>query len=144
VLEKQNRDIHALVPNGALQPCDFFNGNVVLIPRAIREAIGGLDPFFHHGLGDFDYGLRARKYGIVSLIAPQSIAYCEKGQILQQWKDPAIPFRKRLKSFWAPTGPDVWRCCVFEARHRGLVLALYHLASIHWTLLAPPSREENP
>ena len=142
IMKKRNQDIRALVPNGDFQPCDFFNGNTVLVPRSVHEALGGLDPFFHHGIGDFDFGLRARKCGIPSLVTPEAVAYCEKSSALPRWRDPMISFRERWRHFRAPAGPDAWRCCVFEARHRGWMLAIYHLISIHWNLFLCPPRQE--
>ena len=54
-----------LVPlNGKLQKCETFNGNIVLIPHYVHELIGFNDPYFHHSLGDLDYGMRANKAGI--------------------------------------------------------------------------------
>ena len=53
-------------PNGSLQICQHFNGNVVLIPRYVYQRIGNLDYTYSHALGDFDYGLRAEKLGIKS------------------------------------------------------------------------------
>src|SRR5690606_28526490 len=46
-------------PSESYQPCSFFNGNIVFIPNTVYKIVGMNDPFFHHSLGDFDYGLRA-------------------------------------------------------------------------------------
>jgi GT2 family glycosyltransferase len=50
--------------------CDTISGNCVLIPRSIVQALGNLNPYFSHFLGDLDYGLRARKCGYPLWIAP--------------------------------------------------------------------------
>ena len=57
-----------LKPNENIQNCDYFNGNIVLIPKSVYNVIGHNDPFFHHSLGDLDYGLRANKKNIKSFI----------------------------------------------------------------------------
>lgn len=43
--------------------CDTFNGNCVLIPKNIALQVGNLSADSTHGIGDFDYGLRAKKWG---------------------------------------------------------------------------------
>lgn len=67
-----------LKPNGEIQRCDYFNGNVVLVPSHVFKQIGFLDPIFHHGQGDFDYGLRAKKTGIISFVSSCNVGTCEQ------------------------------------------------------------------
>lgn len=59
--------------------CDTFNGNFVIVPGWFMRKIGGLDPKFHHGLGDIDLGLVARQHGIQSVLIQGPVGYCEKG-----------------------------------------------------------------
>src|SRR5690606_30533818 len=47
-----------IVPGVKPRLAHFFNGNIVLIPKVVYEVVGMNDPYFHHSLGDFDYGLR--------------------------------------------------------------------------------------
>ena len=35
------------------------------------------DPLFHHALGDFDYGLRASKFGVSSVVVPGVLGECD-------------------------------------------------------------------
>jgi GT2 family glycosyltransferase len=60
--------------------CATFNGNCVLIPCRVAEAVGSLDPTFRHYIGDIDYGLRARESGFQSWVAPGFVATCEVGR----------------------------------------------------------------
>jgi len=57
---------------------DTMNGNCVLIPKAIVEEIGLLDPTFVHYKGDMDYGLRARKAEGTIWVAPGIIGTCKR------------------------------------------------------------------
>ena len=50
-----------LKPNGQKQCCDFANGNILLVPKFVYKKVGTNDPVYHHSMGDFDYGARARK-----------------------------------------------------------------------------------
>ncbi len=67
----------AIPPTGALTPVDTFNGNIVLVPRAVVERIGINDPTFHHNLGDMDYGLRASRAGIPVRLLPGTLGLCD-------------------------------------------------------------------
>lgn len=56
--------------------CDTLHGNCVLIPRAVANLVGNLNPAFTHNLGDFDYGLRARRKGCSVWMAPGYLGTC--------------------------------------------------------------------
>lgn len=56
---------------------DTFNGNIVLVPRAVVDLIGINDPAYHHNLGDMDYGLRANRAGIPVVLGPGTFGRCE-------------------------------------------------------------------
>jgi GT2 family glycosyltransferase len=58
--------------------CETMNGNCVLIPRAVASVVGNLDSAYTHGMGDYDYGLRARRYGLAVWMAPGTIATCAR------------------------------------------------------------------
>jgi GT2 family glycosyltransferase len=65
-------------PTDSIQHVDTVNGNCVLIPRSIVAAIGVNDPAFTHGIGDFDYGLRANSAGFAIAVAPGTVGTCER------------------------------------------------------------------
>ena len=52
-----------ILPNGKMQQCDSFNGNLVLIPRSVVEAVGLLDGRYKHYFGDKDYGFNVYDRG---------------------------------------------------------------------------------
>lgn len=89
--------------DGEIQECDFFNGNIVLVPNSVVEKVGILDPYFHHSFGDFEYGKRARKNGIKSyVIGP--IGTCDRNSPYVKWMNPEISVFKRIKILYSPLG----------------------------------------
>lgn len=86
------------------QDADTFNANCVLVPAACVERIGTLDPAFTHAMGDFDYGLRARKAGVRVVVAPGVIGACPRNDMRGSWRDSSLPVRKRLRQLNSPKG----------------------------------------
>lgn len=126
-----------LIPSGQMQPCHHFNGNIVLVPRFVFHAIGNLDPGYTHALGDFDYGLRARKAGIETYQTPDFIGTCEQHATLPKWCNPEYPLKTRLKHFRGPLGGHPREQFRFEKRHYGVAKACFHYLTIHLRVLIP-------
>lgn len=127
-----------LVPNGGLQECNHINGNCVLIPKAVFNLLGNLDPIFHHALGDFDYGLRARKQGIKLLLTSDFVGTCETHSTIPQWRSTSVNILKRFKFLYSPTsGCHPPQYFVFDKRHNGLGIAVLHFISIHLRAVMP-------
>lgn len=105
-------------PTGTLQQIDLLNGNFVLIPKIVFNQIGKFDSFFHHGMGDFDYGLRAKKKGFNSFITPEYAGYCERHDDDKlACYDAEVSLIKRLKFLYSPKGPNPWVNSLFFVRH---------------------------
>jgi GT2 family glycosyltransferase len=132
------KEINRIPPTHDFQVCDYFNGNCVLIPRAIFEQVGNLDLNFHHALGDFDYGLRARKLGFKAYITPHFIGTCESHRILPKWCSPSEPIFNRFKQLYSPASgcrpPEYF---LFDSKHFGFISAILHFFSIHLRALYP-------
>ena len=126
-----------LKPNGKWQTCDYFNGNIVLIPRYVFERIGTNDAAFHHALGDHDYGLRAKREKIELYLAPQVLGYCETHEKLPKWCNKEIRFRDRIVELYKPLGNNPFEFFVFDNRHNGLLKAIKHFISIHLRAFSP-------
>ena len=105
-----------LAPQKQAQACDYFNGNMVLIPNAVYKIVGTHDPVFHHALGDFDYGLRAAKLGVQSFVAPGFLGKCDVHTSLPTWCNPKKTFKQRWKAFRSPLGNNPEEFFVFEKR----------------------------
>lgn len=126
-----------LSPSGKIQQCEYFNGNVVLISNEVVKRVGLLDPIFHHGQGDFDYGLRANKLGVKSYVSSHFTGVCEKHHELPQWCNPRYSFVERWKSFNSPLGGRPKSTLIFQKRYVGLATALFHYFTIHIRLVIP-------
>lgn len=95
----------ARVPQAdAPQEVDTFNANCVLIPRSVYERLGTLDTTFHHSMGDFDYGLRARSAGIKVVVAPGTVGTCSRNNAIGTWRDRKLPLADRLRLLNSPKG----------------------------------------
>lgn len=69
----------ALMPvSDQVQFADTFNGNLVLIPARVRQAVGPIDGSFPHAYADDDYGLRATELGIPIVQAPNTLGTCAR------------------------------------------------------------------
>jgi len=130
-------DKKRIIANGIVQACDYFNGNLVLIPKSVYDKVGYLDNIYRHGKGDFDYGLRARYKGIKSYVTSKSVGFCDRHSELPVWCNEEFSLLDRIKNMYSPLGIDPLRTFVFEKRHFGFIKASYHLFTIHMRVLFP-------
>lgn len=127
-----------LVPNNILQEAYTFNGNCVLIPRFVFNKIGILDKKFPHAIGDFEYGLRVRKYKLKTYIAKEYVGSCEGYKKLPLWCSPNFTLVQRLKNLYSPLGNShPYYYFIFENSYYGLLHACKHFLTIHLRLLFP-------
>lgn len=121
---------YKLVPPGhSPQKVQTMNGNCVLIPIHAAMEIGNLDHSYTHGMGDFDYSYRARKFGIGTWICSGYIGNCKRNSIIGTWKDKNLSFKERWKKLKSPKGlpPNEWR--VFTQRYGGLLWPVFWIAT---------------
>jgi len=117
--------------------CNYFNGNIVLIPREVYQKAGTNNPVFRHALGDFDYGLRASALGIESFVSPGISGQCDEHDKLAAWCNPNQPFKKRWKSFRSPAGQNPEEFFIFGKRHYGLYQACFHYFTNYLRVFCP-------
>ena len=108
-----------VIPNGELQECKYINGNVVLVSKEVFGKLGNLSPEFTHTMGDYDYGLRAGKKGILCYTTKDYIAFCEKNSGIPDWCNPQIPIAKRLQLLNSPKGLNLKEYIVFRKKFWG-------------------------
>ena len=125
------------VPNGSLLKVEFFNGNIVLVPREVFNALGNLDPYFSHSKGDFDYGLREKKAGIEMYQAGRYLGECDLHPKIDKWCDPAIPFHERWIAMKRPTGMPPKEIYHLNLRHKGLTSAVIHFLTVYIRCIFP-------
>ena len=112
--------------DGTLVRVDYFNGNIVLVPRTVYQKLGNLDYYFTHSFGDFDYGRRAKKAGFEIFQVGEFLGECDKHPTLDKWCNPEVPILQRWKMLWRPNGMPPHEVFHFEKRHLSLPTASFH------------------
>ena len=120
--------------------CAFFNGNLVLVPRHVYRKIGALDSFYFHVFGDFDYGVRAAKAGITSVVAPGILAKCDRNAGIPAWRDASFSLRERYAAITSPKGRPFKEQFVYDLRSEGILKALTHFVTLNLRVLFPKRR----
>jgi GT2 family glycosyltransferase len=108
-----------VVPNGVLQKCKYINGNAVLVPNKIYQKLGNLSPDYTHGMGDYDYGLRAINAGLYCYTTKTFIAVCDVNEEIQGWCNPNVSLKKRWQQFKSPIGLNINEYIVFRKKFWG-------------------------
>lgn len=84
-----------LGPESASVNCSTFNANCAIIPHDIFMQVG-IDPFYKHSIGDFDYGLQISRLGYHIYIFKKYVGECNDNSLLKTWQDPALPRMERI------------------------------------------------
>jgi GT2 family glycosyltransferase len=124
--------------SGAVEAIATFNGNVVLVPRAIYQCVGPVDGRYQHAFGDIDYGYRVSAHGFGSLLAAGPVGYCDRNSEAGTWRDTSLAVGRRVSQLFARKGLPVRSHARFLRRHGGrywpFLLAASYLMSI-WKIL---------
>lgn len=113
-----------VMPREEPVPVETMNGNCVLVPQAVAQVVGNLDPLFTHGMGDFDYGLRARKLGFEIYLAPGYYGYCQ----INPPEDKELSLNARWEKLLSPLGLPPFEWAGFARRYAGPFWFLYFLS----------------
>lgn len=132
-----------IIPPDATIPvgCDIFNGNLVLVPRYVYRRLGTMDPVYSHGFGDYDYGVRAWKAGIDSVIAPGILAVCDRNRGLPQWRDASYSLKERYRFLMQPKGRPFREQFIYDLRSEGCIRAVAHFITLNLRVLFPLRRQ---
>lgn len=125
-----------LPPSDRPRESETLNGNCVLIPETVAAKVGNLDNRFVHSLGDFDYGLRARRLGCSVWVAPGYIGSCSRNPFRDSWKDTNLPAIERWRQATGVKGALYPREWTYFARQYGGGLWLVYWLSPYVRLLA--------
>lgn len=79
------------------EPCDTYDGRVILVPRAVYDLVGDPDKVFRHRMGDYDHGCRARRAGVTAFVAPGHAGECVGGPGVPGSREPGIGVREALR-----------------------------------------------
>lgn len=105
--------------SGAFEPCDTFNANAVLIPRAVYLEQGVFHSAYTHGMGDFDYGYQASRRGIRILQSQRALGTCHQNGMNGTWRDRSLPRSRRWKILSDPKGLPFMEWMTFNRRNGG-------------------------
>lgn len=100
--------------------CDTMNGNVVLLPKIIVDAVGLIDPVFIHQFGDIDYGYRAIKAGFQIRATCYPVGTCHWEQRERPWRRSGLSLLDRWRLLNRPLGLPPRPFLTFMMRHGGL------------------------
>ncbi|MCX4334958.1 MAG: glycosyltransferase family 2 protein [Bacteroidales bacterium] len=111
--------------------CDIFNGNIVLVPKYVFEKLGTMDARYSHSFGDYDYGIRALKAGITSVVSPGILAECDRNPSLPKWRDASFSVKERYRSLMSPKGRPFREQFLYDARSSNVFNAVAHFVSLN-------------
>lgn len=106
--------------------CETFNANCVLIPHQIFKNLPNIDIHYTHSMGDYDYGLEAKKRGILITVSNFFVGICNDNPLDGSWRDVNLPRRERLKRKESPKGLPRREWFYFINKHYGLFSACLH------------------
>ena len=121
--------------------CDIFNGNLVLVPRHVFKKLGTMDQVFSHSFGDYDYGVRAEKSGITSVVAPGILASCDRNPGLPAWRDASFSLKQRYAALMSPKGRPLKEQFIYDLRSAGVIRAALHFITLNMRVLFPVRRK---
>ena len=113
-------------PSLALQECDSFNGNCVLLPSEVFFKVGNVDPLYRHSMSDFDYGMEMKRQGICIYNSEKHVGACVDNDITGSWRDTKLSRKERLQKKESPKGLPRKDWFHFIRKNYGLISAVYH------------------
>jgi GT2 family glycosyltransferase len=139
-IERPPLRLKPIGPVDRVSPCDTMNGNVVLVATPLHQLLGSIDPAFPHGLGDVDFGLRARGLGATVLQAPGFIGTCARHEPRRHSQNPLRRLRERASMKQLPVRPWLTFC----RRHGGVLYPLLFVKPYLLALLGRPAVADRP
>jgi GT2 family glycosyltransferase len=124
-------------PIGEYQSIDYFNGNLVLVPRQVIDRIGKLSPFFRHSFGDFEYGMRAKRVGVQLFLTKSFVGECKRNSWPPKYLNSNYNLWQRLQHLYSPLGFNPVESFYIEYKFNSLVKAVLVFLKIHLNLLFP-------
>lgn len=127
-----------LNPDGNINPIVYLNGNFVLIPDIVFQALGNIDHKFHHDLGDADYGLSAIRNKIGVFTTRCAVGYGFKNPICRVRKN-GTGIKQRFKKLYSPLGSPPFINFYYRRKHFGIINATVYYIFLHFLNVIPDS-----
>ena len=105
-------------------PADTMNANCVLIPYDLFRKTGGMDPHYHHSLGDFDYGFALGRAGGTLYVSEDYVGLCADKPPTGTWHDKSLSRGERLRKKEQVKGDPVGPWFYYLKKHFGLFTAV--------------------
>lgn len=121
---------------GKMESIRNLNGNVVLVPSVVVKKIGILDPYFHHDLGDVDYGYRAQKNNIEVVTTERPVAYGFENPIMRM-RLKSSSLKERIKYLYSPLGANPRINFYFRKKYFGYLNAIMYFCFLHFLNFIP-------
>lgn len=119
----RNKYGNLMKPNGTVQEITYMNGNLVFISQSVVDKIGIIDKIFHHGYGDYDYGLRAINHNIIPLLTTKYIGLTNRHDFsIPPYYSYKNSIYKRFKIFYSPKFSPI-TSYKFDKRYKGVIVA---------------------
>ncbi len=115
---------HIMEPNGTYQDVVLMNGNFVLIPLNVYLKVGTIDKVYKHGLGDYDYGLRAQQKRVKIKLTSKYIGICDRHDLyIPSFLSKDLNIAERFRLLYSPQN-NPFCYFVFIKRYYGFLKAL--------------------
>lgn len=93
-----------LSPAENAQEISVIQGNIVLVPKAADDLVGGFPAGYLHNMADTAYSLRLRKKKVTALLCPGFLGTCSANPGGDMWRDPSLPAKTRWAHLRSPKG----------------------------------------
>lgn len=116
-------------------PCYNFEGDLVLVPKAVYSKLGMLDKIYNYKFADYDYGVRAYKVGIQRVVAPGILAKTDVKAPLPKWRDASYTVKERFMYMTAAERRIPRELFIYDCRRIGFFGALGRMAVLYFRML---------
>ena len=117
-----------IVPNGTLQLADgWFNGNFVLVPKAVCEKVGMISGDYTHARADYDYAERLKAANIPFYCSSQYVGVCHNDF---DEKMRCKSLCQRIKLLWRPSYWNLHDLWLIRRRYHGITAAALSCAHL--------------
>jgi hypothetical protein len=126
-----------LSESNSYQPCDTFNGNIVLVGHKFFSKMGGFPKGYTHLRADLEFGLQAKRRKYESVVVPGTLGKCEENFGYKSYSSlRGMSLIARFKELNSPKFGPLSEHVSFSLKHGGFLGPIYALAPIIRSLLA--------